>query len=287
MNETDANVLTQPALQVCANCQTPGTDRFCGHCGQRLDTHIHSVWHFAADAAEVLTHADSRVWNTLRPLLMRPGFLSREYFAGRRARYLQPFRLYIVLSVMFLLLANLVGEKPQTVNLMAGDASKAECRDVKTDLPGAQWLRPRLIVACEKLKAGAAAELSQSVVHNLGRAMFVFLPLMAVFMKLLYWRPQRYYLEHLLLLLHNHAFVFLWMSVYLLAMHWLKSTALLTLLSLVMCGYLARYLYRSMKVFYAQRWWLTLPKFAGLVVVYTICGVFMLLATTLISAVTL
>ena len=287
MNETDANALTQPALQVCANCQTPGTDRYCGHCGQRLDTHIHSVWHFTAEATEVLTHADSRVWNTLRPLLTKPGFLSREFFAGRRARYLQPFRLYIVLSVIFLLLAHWLGEKPQTVNLTARDADKVECQSVQTDLPGSQWLRPRLIVACQKLKAGAGAELGQSVVHNLGRAMFVFLPLMALFMKLLYWWPRRYYLEHLLLLLHNHAFVFLWMSVYLVAMHWLKSTGWQGLISLVMGGLLIRYLYRSMKVFYAQRWWLTLPKFTVLLFVYAVCGGIMLLATTLISAVTL
>ena len=51
------------------------------------------------------------------------------------------------------------------------------------------------------------------MVHNLGRAMFVFLPLMAALMKLLYWRPRRYYLEHLVLLLHNHACVFLLLSI--------------------------------------------------------------------------
>ena len=39
--------------------------------------------------------------------------------------------------------------------------------------------------------------------------MFVFLPLLALVMKLLYWRPRRYYVEHLLFLVHNHAFVFL------------------------------------------------------------------------------
>ena len=43
-------------------------------------------------------------------------------------------------------------------------------------------------------------------------AMFVFLPLLALAMKLLYWRPKRYYVEHLLFLIHNHAFVFLALS---------------------------------------------------------------------------
>ena len=47
------------------------------------------------------------------------------------------------------------------------------------------------------------------MVHNIPRAMFMFLPLLALVMKLLYWRPKRYYVEHLLFLIHNHAFVFL------------------------------------------------------------------------------
>jgi hypothetical protein len=287
MNEPAANAVTQPAVQVCANCRTPGTDNYCGHCGQRLDTHIHSVWHFAGEATEVLTHADSRVWNTLRPLLLQPGFLSREFFAGRRARYLQPFRLYVVLSVVFLLLAGWLGEKAQTVHVVASDADKIDCQSVKTDLPGAAWLRPRMISACQKLKTEGGGELGQSIVHNLGRAMFVFLPLMALFMKLLYWRPRRYYLEHLLLLLHNHAFVFLWMSAYLLAVHWMKSSGWQTLLSFLVFGYFIRYLYRSMQVFYQQNWFLTFAKFAMLLFVYIVCGGFMLMATTLISAVTL
>ena len=287
MNEPDAKTLVPAPTVVCGNCNTPGADTYCGHCGQRLDTHINSVWHFASEATEVLTHADSRVWNTLRPLLLQPGFLSKEFFAGRRARYLQPFRLYLILSVVFLLLASWLGEQKRTVHVVSGDADKIECQSVKTDLPGAQWLRPRMINACEKLKTGGGGELAQSVVHNLGRAMFVFLPLMALFMKLLYWRPQRYYLEHLLILLHNHAFVFLWMSVYLLAVHWLQSPGWQTLVGFVVFGYFILYLYRSMKVFYGQGRFLTFLKFAVLLFAYSIGSMFMLLATTFISAVTL
>lgn len=287
MTEPESRALAQAGLQVCANCQTPGADIYCGHCGQRLDTHIHSVWHFASEATEVLTHADSRVWNTLRPLLLKPGFLSKEFFAGRRARYLQPFRLYLILSVVFLLLASLLGEKHNTGIVKIDESDKVECKNLKSDLPGNSWLRPRLIATCEKLTTEGGNELGQSVVHNLGRAMFVFLPLMALLMKLLYWHPRRYYLEHLLLLLHNHAFVFLWMSIYLLAMHWLGGSGWKTLVSLLLLAYFVRYLYRSMKVFYGQGRWLTSLKFSALALIYIVCAGFMLLATTIVSAVTL
>ena len=46
--------------------------------------------------------------------------------------------------------------------------------------------------------------------------MFVFLPLLAWLMMLMYWRPRHYYVEHLLLFMHNHAFVFLVTAVLLL-----------------------------------------------------------------------
>jgi Protein of unknown function (DUF3667) len=288
MDDTKANAVNQPVIQACANCATPSTGNYCSHCGQRLDTHIHSVWHFLGEATEVLTHADSRVWNTLLPLLTRPGFLTREFFAGHRARYLQPFRLYVILSVLFLLLASWLNNSAPAVNIEAGAIDVSKCSSkVQTDVPGASWLRPRLIVACQKILTKGGRELGQSVVHNLGRAMFIFLPLLAGFMKLLYWRPRRYYLEHLLLLLHNHAFVFLWLSVWLLATHWLRSPGLESVFSLAMGAYLTRYLYRSMKLVYAQLGSFTFLKFTSLLLLYLVCGLIMLLATTLFSAVTL
>ncbi len=279
---------SQLTAVACANCATPCTGNYCSHCGQRRDTEIHSLWHFLGEATEVLTHADSRVWNTLLPLLTRPGLLTREFFAGHRARYLQPFRLYFILSVLFLLLAGWLNSGAPAVNIEAGAAHVGKCSsDLKADLPGASWLRPRLIVACQKILTRGERELTQSVVHNLGRAMFIFLPLVAGFMKLLYWRPRRYYLEHLLLLLHNHAFVFLWLSAWLLVTHWLRTPGWETLFSLVMGTYLIRYLYRSMKLVYAQSGILTFLKFSVLLCVYLVCGLIMLLATTFFSAVTL
>ena len=49
----------------------------------------------------------------------------------------------------------------------------------------------------------------QALTHNVPRGMFVFLPVFALLMMLMYWRPRRYYVEHLLLLVHDQTFVFL------------------------------------------------------------------------------
>ncbi len=280
---------SQPAA--CPNCGDPLSGRYCSSCGQRTDTHAHSVRHFFHEVAEAMTHADSRVWATLLPLVRRPGFLTREYFAGRRARYLEPLRVYLFMSVLFLVLsAAFNGGGPGTHVNVQVDKSKsaAECADLQTNLHwGGKPLLPRLKAACLNIAADNGQQFGESMVHNIGRGMFVFLPLMAALMKLLYWRPRHYYLEHLVLLLHNHACVFLLLSAFLLALHWLGGGAWTGLLVLALCWYLVRYLYRSMKIVYGQSGWLTFLKFGVLACAYVACGSIMLLATAFISAATL
>lgn len=56
------------------------------------------------DVLHELTNLDSRVWRTLVTLFLVPGKLTNEFTAGRRTMYLPPFRLYLVLSLVFFLL---------------------------------------------------------------------------------------------------------------------------------------------------------------------------------------
>src|ERR1700688_3433490 len=84
----------------CTNCGARVSGRYCSNCGQQVKYELHSFWELLSEATEVVTHADSRLWRTLRALLFQPGFLSQQFLAGRRVSYLSPFRLYFVLSVL-------------------------------------------------------------------------------------------------------------------------------------------------------------------------------------------
>ncbi len=293
MDVADHNHLLSPQAPpppACANCGAALSGCYCAQCGQRADTAAHSVGHFLWEAIEALTHADSRVWGTLQPLLRRPGFLTREFFAGRRARYVQPLRLYLILSVVFFVLSALLSSGPAEHVHAKGQRSvtSEDCANLQTDIPwGRALLVPRLKAACRDMVADGGRHLGETMVSNLGRAMFVFLPLMAILMKLLYWRPRRYYLEHLVLLIHNHAFVFVLLTLFILATHWLPAGGWALPFVLALIWILPRYLYRSMKVMYGQSGLLTFLKFNVLVFAYLLCGSFMVLATALVSVETL
>ena len=89
----------------CLNCGAELGGQYCGQCGQRATSRFISLWELIRDAFGDLFELDSRLWRTLVPLLARPGRLTRDYLEGRRARYMPPFRMYLVLSLVFFVVA--------------------------------------------------------------------------------------------------------------------------------------------------------------------------------------
>ena len=94
--------------RTCLNCGAQITGRHCAECGQSSDVHVLSMREVAGDVTHSLLHLDSRVWRTLRLLVLRPGELTREFIAGRHQRYLPPFRLYLAVSILFFALSALL-----------------------------------------------------------------------------------------------------------------------------------------------------------------------------------
>jgi hypothetical protein len=91
----------------------------------------------------------------------------------------------------------------------------------------------------------------------------------------------------LLLLLHNHAAVFLFSSAYLAVTTLFQLRSLSGVLEVALCGYLAWYLYRSMRRLYRQSRMRTLLKFSVLGCAYLLSAVVMLILTMFYSVATL
>src|ERR1700730_11170565 len=87
----------------CLNCGALLAGPWCARCGQQ-DPHpelpLHELLH---DVAHEFTHWDGKVLGTLRELMTRPGQVTVDFLAGRRVRWLPPFRLYLIASIAYFL----------------------------------------------------------------------------------------------------------------------------------------------------------------------------------------
>ena len=90
--------------KVCLNCQTELIARYCHVCGQENLEPKETVWHLIQHFFNDITHFDGKFFSTVKYLLRKPGYLSREYMLGRRASYLNPIRMYVFSSAIFFLL---------------------------------------------------------------------------------------------------------------------------------------------------------------------------------------
>jgi len=88
----------------CLNCNAEVHGKYCAVCGQENIEPYESVWHLITHFFQDITHFDGKFFSSLKYLLFKPGFLSREYVLGRRASYLNPVRMYVFTSAIFFLI---------------------------------------------------------------------------------------------------------------------------------------------------------------------------------------
>lgn len=85
------------------NCGATVQGRYCHVCGQENTEPKETFWHMVTHFFYDITHFDGSFFVTLKDLLFKPGFLSREYMLGRRRKYLHPVRMYVFTSAVFFL----------------------------------------------------------------------------------------------------------------------------------------------------------------------------------------
>ncbi|HET6804827.1 MAG TPA: DUF3667 domain-containing protein [Frateuria sp.] len=367
------NELTEAGKLYCANCTTPLEGEFCHHCGQSVHSVLKPVHHMLEDGMDMFLHVDGRILHTLPPLLAKPGFLTLEYFAGRRQRYVAPFRVMFVLCLMAFFAAHLaVGERPMVFGddavqvdvdafkqartpaevdqalqrelahlqpvrnlpavgkMAASDIQEAERKLRKAaakrraelgdtsivllgpatagtsgaNRPGAahrpddpikllaqkpvqiRWLpdfiNQRLTRAAKRLSdnldaldsggeraADAQERLISQLFSALPQTMLLLLPLFALLLKVVYLFRRRLYMEHLIVALHSHAFLFLslLLVVVLTALKgWLQPHAAwlaqgLGWVRLALLVWMPVYLLLMQKRVYRQGWPMTIFKY--------------------------
>ncbi len=334
----------------CLNCDTVLTGQYCGHCGQRAQSRLISIWELLRDAFGDLLELDSKIWRTLLTLALRPGQLTRDYLQGRRARFMPPFRTYLVLSLLFFLIAffnprealEILFEPEPAASPEQAEADRLDREELLRELadegifvPGARrgtedttesdssqlsidlsnddgsascsfenfsaedmpaWLsrrltQDRLEAMCTRLAAEDGSGLKRirdKLFENLPAGLFVLLPFMALILNLLYPLSRRYYVEHLLFVIHYHAFIFLTLTFQVL---WSRFAPLIRLPEFVadifavpLLIYSFAYLYVGLRRVYEQGRFPTLLKFILLLATYAIGLTLIMVVTAVIAA---
>ncbi len=108
----------------CLNCGTIVAGKFCQQCGQEnievKESFIQIVYHFIED----ITHFDGKLIKTLKYLITKPGFLTKEYVTGKRASYIHPIRMYLFISAIFFLFIFSGEQKIVDVDTKQSNSSK-------------------------------------------------------------------------------------------------------------------------------------------------------------------
>ncbi len=127
-------VLTQ-----CENCGAQLTGNYCAQCGQAAVDYRRSFRHVVADVLESFLNWDSKFFTTIALLILKPWRLTNEFLAGKRVRYVNPLRLYLLASILFFFAVN-YGAKDlrlQPGKLSPKDRAELEADLKKGDLPPA------------------------------------------------------------------------------------------------------------------------------------------------------
>lgn len=170
------NEPTSPT-DACLNCGTEVSDKFCPHCGQKVQSIRVPFRDLFGEIVATFLNFDGLWWRTLRELMLRPGKVTRAYLDGKRASYLPPLRTYLSVSVVYFLALRLHG--PEQVLFINFDVGE---------------------------------EGANAVGSHFQYALFFLVPLLAAVLRLLFWKRRGFYVEYLVFAVHLHSVWFVLFS---------------------------------------------------------------------------
>lgn len=111
----------------CLNCGVPldNIDKYCHQCGQLNSTKKLALKDFFAEFVSNIFSYDSRGWRTIKHILFKPGYVSKEFISGKRMSYANPFRFFLSVCIIFFLLV----QAEKFVNQFTDYGSKSILKD--------------------------------------------------------------------------------------------------------------------------------------------------------------
>jgi hypothetical protein len=194
----------------CQNCGTPLSGPYCHRCGQHdLDFH-RAFGHVFLELLENFFHFDGKFFRNLHTLLFRPGVLSAEFNAGKRAAQVPPFRLYIFVSVLFFFVSTLNlstdPKKNPPDSTESAPAAAASKTGSKADSFETVSFGDNVKLKMKDVPKHRR-EIMDSIQKNRPKLLMVCVPLFALYTLLLFRKSGLPYLGHLIVAVHFHTFI--------------------------------------------------------------------------------
>lgn len=231
---TDAHVATDGR---CRNCGASATQRYCPACGQATALHPPSVGEFVHEFLGHHVAIEGPLWRTLVALLLRPGRLTVDYFAGRRTRYIAPLRLYLTFSLILFAVTGLQGSGLKIGNESLEFRTPREVAAARADAPVVidrahdGGVMDRAASRVEAMSPAQRTErINASVRQYLPYVLMVLVPVLALLFKLAYWNRGLLYGEHLVVAFHAQTVAFIFAIVSAIPMGDVLGSLLVTVL---------------------------------------------------------
>lgn len=188
------------------------------------------VKHLAWEFLEGTIHYDTKVWRTLKYLLLRPGLLTEKFNLGQRASYVPPFRLYVFVSIVFFfVLALRAGQDNDNVQVKIAEEKAAAALTDSLLNANKAFVLPAdsAAVGLPALPLEERSEMweefmtkfrkftqdeadsTQKLLKNTSFMMFLLMPFFGLILHLFYYKQRRNYVEHLMFSIHFHTFFFI------------------------------------------------------------------------------
>ncbi|WP_294986990.1 DUF3667 domain-containing protein [uncultured Stenotrophomonas sp.] len=142
---------TDSTHAACENCDTALHGHYCHRCGQSAHNPLKHVGHAIEEVFESFWHLDGRIFRTLRDLCI-PGRIALNYLKGRRVGYVQPLRLFVILTLFTFFIGKLL--------VHVDDFSMGGSRDSLANastLEQVEAARTQQLAMIDKQQAGSAA----------------------------------------------------------------------------------------------------------------------------------
>jgi len=197
---TDSLVSPQTIFH-CPSCGTETRGQFCGKCGEKEVTdEDYSVRRFLKEIGVAITLLESKVLRSVWLVASKPGYLSTEYFRGRRVQYMKPLQLFVFLNVVYYFSLTLFTATTFTTPL----ATQLHMNDY---YPGYASARVNHKLQREHISYETLETRYNKKTSVLSKTLiFLLIPIFALLFYALFFKKRKYFVEHVVVATHFWSF---------------------------------------------------------------------------------